>query len=127
MKQAHKVGADVALVARRVVEGIAAGVKESGGNAAESARATVQVALLTASDLGKIALHAVKQILAGAAEGLEEIAKARAATAAPAARQAPATAPAARTAKAAKVAPAAPPAARKRAAAPARARPARAT
>jgi hypothetical protein len=124
MKQAHKVGADVALVARRVVEGIAAGVKESGGNAAESARATVQVALLTASDLGKLAMHAVKQILAGAAEGLDEIAKARAAAATPAARKAAAAAP--RQARPAKTAPSVPTAPRKRAAAPARARPARA-
>jgi hypothetical protein len=60
-----------------VIDGIIEGVRESGGNVTEATKAAVKGAIETGADLGKLAAQAVKQVLAGVAEGMEEIAKAR--------------------------------------------------
>ena len=63
-------------------------MKESGGNVAESARAAVKSAAQTATTIGSLAVLAVRQVMAGVSEGMDEIVKARVATARPTARPA---------------------------------------
>jgi hypothetical protein len=68
------------------VDGVAEGVKETGGNVAESTRAAARGALQTAATLGTLAVEAVRQVMAGLAEGVDEITKARKAPAKPSAK-----------------------------------------
>lgn len=66
MQRAHAAGADVALVARRAMDGIAQGVTDAGADAGLSSRAAVRSALRTAAGLGVIATETVGVMLADA-------------------------------------------------------------
>jgi hypothetical protein len=67
------IGADVAMVARRAVDGMIEATKEIGGNAEEVAKVAVTGAIDASSSIGNTAVKAVKDMLIGVVEGVKDV------------------------------------------------------
>ncbi len=80
IKEADRLGAGIGAVTRGALDGIAEGAAEA-GSAALVAESMALCALATAADIGALAVEAVRQVLAGSAAGLAEVARTHAAVA----------------------------------------------
>jgi hypothetical protein len=74
VKGAADVGATVAIVARRAVEGIVEAAGQIGGNVNEVAKAAVNGAIEAAGSIGENTVSAVSGILMGVVSGVKDVA-----------------------------------------------------
>lgn len=71
--EGHRVGADLGAVARAALDGVSRGVADVGCGAASTAKHAARDAVATAQGISLLAAEAVRQVVRGTAEGLEEI------------------------------------------------------
>ena len=73
--ESHRVGAEIGGVARCALDGVSQGLAEVGESAAAIGTRAAQDALATALDISSLAAEAVRQVIRGTAEGMDEVAK----------------------------------------------------